>query len=254
MLYDELIAPLDAHLDCTHLILAPHGSLHYLPMHALHDGKQYLIDRFTISYAPSASIYSLCRRMAEPPGTGSLVLGIEDSRAPWISHEVREVASVLPGSRLFVGPDARLSALEQWGNESRLIHIATHGSFRTDNPLFSAVQLADCHLSVYDLYNLRLRAELLTLSGCATGLNVVAAGDELLGLVRGLLHAGARSLLLTLWDVHDRSTAEFMRLFYERLRDGGDKARALRGAILELRGRYPHPCYWAPFVLVGSVP
>ena len=248
------IAPLESHLDCTHLILAPQGPLHYLPLHAMHDGKRYLIDRFTVSYVPSASIYSLCHRMPEPPSSGSLVLGIEDLQAPWILQEVREVASVLPESRLCVGPDARLSALQKWGHDCRLIHIATHGTFRSDNPLFSSVQLADSSLTVYELYNLRLRAELLTLSGCATGLNVVAAGDELLGLTRGLLYAGAQSLLLTLWDVNDRSTAEFMRLFYTRFQNGADKATALRDAILNLRERYPHPCHWAAFVLVGKIP
>src|SRR6202000_1561051 len=120
-------------------------------------------------------------------------------------------------------------------------HIATHGFFRTDNPMFSAVRLGDSNLSLYDLYDLQLPVELLTLSGCATGLNVVAAGDELLGLSRGLLYAGAQTLLLTLWDVHDGSTAEFMRRFYTHLAGGTSKAAALREAILELRERYPHP-------------
>jgi CHAT domain-containing protein len=114
--------------------------------------------------------------------------------------------------------------------------------------------LGDSYLSVYDLYNLRLRVELLTLSGCGTGLNVVAAGDELVGLVRGLLYCGARSVLLTLWDVHDQSTAMFMKLFYSHLAATGDKAGALRAAMLDTRECYGHPCYWAPFLLVGKVP
>jgi CHAT domain-containing protein len=81
----------------------------------------------------------------------------------------------------------------------------------------------------------------------------VAQGDELLGLVRGLLHAGAKSLLLSLWDVHDRSTAELMQSFYARLWHESDKASALGGAMRELRERHPHPYYWAPFVLIGGV-
>jgi len=97
-----------------------------------------------------------------------------------------------------------------------------------------------------------LPAELITLSGCATGLNVVAAGDELLGLVRGLLSAGAQSLLLTLWDVHDRSTTEFMKSFYSHLVAGENKSVAVQRAMAELRQHYPHPYYWAPFILMGS--
>ena len=93
---------------------------------------------------------------------------------------------------------------------------------------------------------------LLTLSGCVTGLNVVADGDELLGLARGLLYAGAQSLLLSLWDVNDRSTAEFMKVFYTRMLNQRNKAQALQSAMLELRTQYPHPYYWAPFKLIGK--
>jgi CHAT domain-containing protein len=80
----------------------------------------------------------------------------------------------------------------------------------------------------------------------------VADGDELIGLVRGLLHAGAQSLMLSLWDVHDQSTAEFMKLFYRHLLQGKPKAAALQCAMIELRTSYPHAYQWAPFVLVGK--
>jgi CHAT domain-containing protein len=121
--------------------------------------------------------------------------------------------------------------------------------------MFSMVKLGDSHLSHYDLYHLQLPVELLTVSGCATGLNVITAGDEPMGLARGLLYAGARTLLLTLWDVHDRSTAEFMRRFYLHVtRDGFSHAQALRNAMLETRELHPHPHDWAPFVLVGKAP
>jgi CHAT domain-containing protein len=108
------------------------------------------------------------------------------------------------------------------------------------------------YLSLYDLYELQLPVELLTLSGCGTGLNVVAAGDELLGLTRGLLCAGAQTVLLSLWDVHDRTTAEFMSSFYRQLAQEWEKGAALQRAMLELRARNPHPYFWAPFVLVGK--
>jgi CHAT domain-containing protein len=99
---------------------------------------------------------------------------------------------------------------------------------------------------------MQLPADLITLSGCSTGLNVVAKGDELLGLVRGLLHSGARTLLLTLWDVQDRTAAEAMKSFYLNLQAGSGKAEGLRRAMIELRDRHPHPYHWAPFFLTGS--
>jgi len=99
---------------------------------------------------------------------------------------------------------------------------------------------------------LKVPAELVALSGCSTGLNVAAAGDELLGLVRGLIHAGAQSSLLTLWDVQDRSTAQLMMHFYDHLAGAQSKAQSLQKAIQQLKSHYPHPYYWAPLVLVGE--
>jgi CHAT domain-containing protein len=84
-------------------------------------------------------------------------------------------------------------------------------------------------------------------------MNFVAAGDELLGLQRGLFYAGATTLLLSLWDVHDRSTAELMQEFYRSYMQNGDAALSLRGAMRILRRENPHPYFWAPFVLVGKI-
>jgi len=95
--------------------------------------------------------------------------------------------------------------------------------------------------------------KLVTLSGCATGMNFVAEGDELLGLQRGLFCAGASSLLLSLWDVHDRSTADLMQEFYKGYIDSDDMAGSLRSAMHKLREQNPHPYFWAPFVLVGKI-
>jgi CHAT domain-containing protein len=107
-------------------------------------------------------------------------------------------------------------------------------------------------LSVYDLYQMQLSAELVTLSGCGTGLSVTVGGDEQLGLVRGLLYAGAAAVLLTLWDAHDRSTADFMQTFYGRIQQGSTKAEAAQSGMQTLRDRHPHPFYWAPFIIVGN--
>lgn len=252
-LYGEVLSPLRPHLQGKHLVVVPHGVLHYVPFHALFDGAGYLIDSFTISYAPSASIFAHCQRKTPCSSATSLVLGVPDSQAPLILDEVRSVAGILPDAELLVGAAANEAALREKGSRSRLIHIATHGSYRQDNPMFSGIRLGGAYLSLYDLYQFKLEAELVTLSGCATGLNVVAPGDELLGLIRGLLYAGAHSLLLTLWDVNDRSTADFMTRFYRRVTGGEGKASALQGAMRELRVEYPHPYYWAPFTLIGKV-
>lgn len=251
-LYAELVAPLRSHLRGRQLVVVPHGILHYLPFHALHDGDAYLSDFYNVSYAPSAGVFALCHGRSSQPGHGSLVLGVPDVHAPLIKDEAESVHKILLDSELFLGANANHEIFIERARSSRIIHVATHGSFRPDNPMFSGIRLGDGYLHLYELYRLQLSAELLTLSGCATGLNVIAAGDEVLGLIRGALYAGARSLLLTLWEVNDRSTAEFMTSFYKRLPGATSKAEALADAAREVREMHPHPYYWAPFVLVGK--
>jgi len=252
-LYAELIAPLRPHLKAKHLIFVPHGPLHFLPFHALKIGDTYLCDTHTISYAPSATVFALCQLKTPSDRSASLVMGIPDERAPEILAEVQSVAAILPKAELLLGPQATADNLRKKGSQSALLHIATHGTYRQDNPMFSGIRLGDGYLNLYDLYQMRLSARHVTLSGCATGMNFVAAGDELLGLERGFFCAGAASLLLSLWDVHDRSTAELMHAFYKDYIESGDMALSLQFAMKQLRQQNPHPYFWAPFVLVGQI-
>ena len=252
-LYAQLISPLRIPAGVRHLIFVPHGPLHYLPFHALHSGEHYLCDQYSVSYSPSAALFALCQQKPTPASKASLVFGIPDERAPLILREVESVATLLPRAELFVGKQASTNVLRDRGPETATLHIATHGIYRQDNPMFSSIKLGDGHLNLYDLYQMRLAAKLVTLSGCATGMNFVAEGDELLGLQRGLFSAGATSLLLSLWDVHDHSTAELMREFYQGYVRSGDMAGSLQTAMLRLRAERPHPYFWAPFVLVGKL-
>jgi tetratricopeptide (TPR) repeat protein len=252
-LYTFLIAPIRDQIAAEHLIIVPHAFLHYLPFHALSDGERYLIDDFSISYAPSSSIFAVCQEKGKAGIDGdTLVMAVPDARAPFIEEEARFVASAMGSAKLFMGPEATEERLRAYGPQSRFIHIATHGYFRQDNPMFSSIRLGNSLLSLFDLYQLHFDAELVTLSGCGTGMNVVIGGDELIGLVRGLLYAGAQTLMVSLWEVHDQSTAEFMRDFYQDYKISANKANALRNAVLKLKQKHRHPYYWAAFALVGK--
>ncbi len=251
-LYDELIRPLRRKLREQHLAIAPYGILHLLPFHALLDGDRCLSDEFTISYTPSGGVLAACLRRPASTAEGNVVFGIPDARSPAIEREARHVAGLLREAQLHLGAEANEKRLREVAAEARVLHIATHGFFRRDNPLFSAIRLGDGFLSLFDLYRLNLKADLVTLSGCSTGLSLVVGGDELLGLTRGLLHAGARAVLLSLWDVQDESTAEYMTTFYGNLAADRTVAEATREAVRKLRNKYEHPYFWAPFHLVGD--
>ena len=109
---------------------------------------------------------------------------------PSIFEEIQAVATAIPDAEVFLGAKASPKILRENGPRSRLIHIATHGFSRPDKPIFSGIRLAGTFLTLYDLYRLKLPAEQITLRGCSTDVNVIAAGDELIGLMRGLLSAG----------------------------------------------------------------
>jgi CHAT domain-containing protein len=250
-LYNDLIAPIESLLSARDLVIVPYGPLHSLPFHALFDGHHHLVDKFSICYEPSASIFAYCHRERAQSTGPSLIVGIDDPGMPFIREEVEAVAKVVPEPKVLWGAEASERALREYGANSKLIHIASHGSFRRDSPMFSSIRLADSYLSLYDLYRTNLPAELLTLSACVTGLDFVDEGDELIGLTRGLLYAGARSVLVSLWDVDDRSTADLFQKFYRELAKQSRKADAFRTAMIQLRERYAHPYYWAPFKLVG---
>jgi CHAT domain-containing protein len=145
-----------------------------------------------------------------------------------------------------------LAAAAQQGD---ILHLATHGLFRPDNPFFSVLKLADGWVDVRSIYRLSLAARLVVLSACESGAGQVRSGDEVIGLARGFLALGAESLLVSLWNVHDASSANLMACFYQHLVNHGRPARpaaALRAAQLEVIEENPHPYYWAPYFMIGG--
>jgi CHAT domain-containing protein len=267
-LYDVLIHPVESYIPPDgRLLLVPYGALHTLPFHALYNGRRYLIERCEIAYLPSAAMLLLqetrpATSKAEAGSSGrALVLGHSDGgRLPYTLQEARRVAALLKSS-CYLEEQASLGKLSSSEGGHAIIHLAAHGKNRADAPDFSYLQLADGQVNTVDVFNLDLPAELVTLSGCETGLVTIGGGDELLGLSRGFLYAGARSLLISLWLVEDASTAQLMEGFYQGVLEGQSRAGALRNAQMALltaarEGRRPsgwaHPYFWAPFRLLGA--
>ena len=162
------------------------------------------------------------------------------------------------GGECYLEDEATIVQLAEAAPGSPIIHLATHGHSRLDAPNFSSVLLADGRFNAIDAFNLNLKeCELVTLSGCVTGLALSGGGDEQLGLGRAFLAAGANALVMSLWPVEDNATSELMQLFYKHLLQGESKIQALRAAQCSLIHRtestYSHPYYWAAFRLVGDI-
>jgi CHAT domain-containing protein/tetratricopeptide (TPR) repeat protein len=252
-LHAQVWAPLaDEVADAEHVVVAPHRALHYVPFGALHDGSVALLDRHALSLTPSAGLWYAGRAVPRRVPSRAVVVGRGGSQLPHVRTEVEAVGAVF-GERAVVLLDERatLPALAAAVPGTHLLHLACHGQFRADSPYFSSLDLADGGLTLRDAAALPLAGAMVTLSACETGVSRVAPGDELLGLVRGFLMAGAPTVLATLWTVDDAGTASLMSDFYRALGAGQAPAQALRQAQLALRERSPHPYFWAPFALHG---
>jgi CHAT domain-containing protein len=256
---EKLLAPIWQRLSSVDTLnIIPHGPLHALPFHALRQGGRFLIETHAVSYAPSAAVLNYCwnKQSAhdhERPFEGiPLLVGVPDERLTQVSQEIEALATLIQGNHVLLKEEATLERVRTAAPECGLLHLAAHGLFRPDAPLLSSIHLADKWMAVQDVYDLDLKASLVTLSACETGLGHDEGGDELVGLVRGFLHAGANSLLVSLWMVDDRSMTDLMIRFYTHWLAGKSKSQALRQAQLDIIGQYEHPYYWAPMVLVGN--
>ncbi len=252
-LHDLLLTPLADELDGRKLVIVPHDFLHELPFHALRNrvSGRYVLEDRPVSYLPSSSLLREIERPGRTGGNGFVVFGYATGQAPQIADETERLSRFLPHARVYSGEDATLASLRQAAPHAAYLHLAAHGIFRRDNPLFSSLRLADGWLHFHEIVDMPLEAELVTLSGCSTGVQRVVGGDELLGMTRGFLYAGIPSLVVSLWMVADRSTADLMEAFYRGLLEGLDKAEALRAAALKVKDSYDHPYFWAPFFLLG---
>jgi CHAT domain-containing protein len=253
-LYDVLLRPVAEWVDgYERLVIVPHGLLHRVPFAALHDGEAYLIERFEVALAPSASSLTFCLRPRARHDQRALIAAHSAGGAlPGAIAEAEAVARLYPAECL-LEEQLTLGTLAERAKDADLLHIAAHGVSRLDAPLFSYLRLADGHLTALDCFELELDCALVTLSACESGRGVIAPGDEQIGLARAFLYAGARAVLHSLWRIDDRATEQLMTDFYTRLRAGFGRGAALREAQLTcLSSEAAHPLLWAAFVLVGD--
>lgn len=240
--------------DCRHrdeIVVVPHGRLHHVPFHALHDGTGYLVQRRAVTVAPTAAWLPEDAGGRARAGDDALVLAVPDARAPSVAAEARSLRSILPDAQILVGPDAVSSALIGLSRAPAMLHIACHGLYRPGNPLFSALRLADRWVTGAEVLDLDLEGTLVTLSSCESGRPGTATVDPV-GLAWAFLAAGAAGAIVSQWVVHDDVTVDLMSTMYRELRAGARPAAALRTAQLTTAADHPHPFFWAPFTFVTS--
>lgn len=309
-LYRTLVEPVRPHLaGVDNLLIVPDGPLHLLPFAALVsepgtiDESRFLVEDFSLGTTLSATVHarlgSAATGAAAPPqlvafgdpaprteetdwlgGLHTMALRSDHGPLPFARREILAIAESLPAAAdVFLGDEATETRAKSLPGGPRIVHFATHGVLDERFPLNSYLLLApdpatgseDGLLQAWEIFEqVRLDAELVTLSACDTGLGAESGAEGLIGLARAFQYAGARAVLASLWSVSDASTSRLMERFYEDFGAGLPKAQALRNAQLDmLLGRasfgerasaffsgedldYRHPFHWASFRLIGN--
>ncbi|MGI8876031.1 MAG: CHAT domain-containing protein [Egibacteraceae bacterium] len=222
---DLLLAPIASHIEHRHLVLIPTGALHALPWSALPTCQQR-----PAVVAPSARLWQRATSAARETTAAGRAVFAAGPDVPAAAAEIRAVASCYPDAVCYTGADARVDDVAQALDGAGLGHLAAHGRFRDDSPLFSSLRLADGPLTVYDLEALDQAPRRLVLSACDSGLSDVRAGDELRGLMAALFTQGTRTVIAPVTPVPDDATRPLMVALHRALSDGTPPAVALAGA------------------------
>jgi CHAT domain-containing protein len=263
-LYRLLVEPVKSMMTARRLFIIPHGWLHYIPFQALREKGKYLVEEFSITYAPSVTILRLFYEKARSHQESALILanprldahyaGLHD--LPFAEDEATSVYNSFKNATMLIGKEATETNLKEKISKYDVLHLASHAFFDRTDPLGSTILLAaddknDGHLTASEVFQLDTKTWITVLSACETGLSYVSRGDELIGFTRAFLYSGTLSILSTLWPVDDKSTAYLMEKFYSAVKTF-PKDIALQKAQIETMNLFPHPYNWSPFTLVGS--
>ncbi|MGV8123070.1 MAG: CHAT domain-containing protein [Candidatus Xenobiia bacterium LiM19] len=266
-LYHLLIEPAEQLIaGKKRLVIVPHRNLHYLPFAALmnREGKP-LISAHSVVYLPSAATLAICREKSKARKTGKepflagFALGDPaDSEGlgalPGSKAELMSIEKFFKNKEVAVEREFTGQKIISLSPEADYLHFATHGVLDETNPYCSGLATSNELFRVENIFNMPSlnKCTLATMSACKTALGRIYGGDDIVGLSRAFLYAGAPSVTSSLWSVSDESTALLMSCFYENLSRGMSKDEALQKAQLRLMEKYPQPFHWAPFILIGD--
>lgn len=257
----KLFGELTKHLkDIDVIFLVPHGYLHLIPFYALKLDDGHVLDKFTLVYAPSANtltrVHDRRKTRKNPIKPDVMIIGNPTADLAYSRIEAQEINKYLGGS-IYLGARATKEKVFKEAPSKDILHFACHGDFDHFHPMRSGLMLADNEvLTANEIMGMSLNADLVCLSACMTGLNRIGDGDELSGLSRAFLYAGATSVLVSLWPVHDEATASLMSDFYQGIAQSDkneSKSFILRQTMIAARSKNSNPYFWAPFIMVGGL-
>ncbi|MDZ7960466.1 MAG: CHAT domain-containing protein [Aulosira sp. DedQUE10] len=286
-LYNWLIKPIENEIKisgATNLMYAPDDQLRYIPLAALYDGKQWLVERFSVNYITAASLTnfntppaSTLRVLAGAFTKGNYQVEVGNQRLafsglPFAGQEVDSLANTIPGTTKLVDQAFNPKATVPQMDDYSIVHFATHAAFVVGKPEDSFILFGNGdRVNLRDVATWSLtHVDLVVLSACETGLGgKLGNGEEILGFGYQMQKTGARATIASLWSVDDGGTQALMSAFYALLSPGKlTKAEALRQAQIALihgdskvknknvpiatASGLSHPYYWAPFILIGN--
>ncbi|MFN5396923.1 MAG: CHAT domain-containing protein [Pseudanabaena sp.] len=289
-LYDLIIKPIEAELqqsNATTILYAPDGLLRYIPLAALYDGKQYLIEKYRINNLIAYSLFDQNRKAQTNPSIFAGAYGNSNQRLvsgfsqlPATIPEVDSIQTTFANTTKITEKDFTAQASKDKAVGNSIVHLATHASFRSGSPLDSYVLFGDgSKATIFDISEWNLKdVNLFVLSACQTGLGTSANGAEILGFGYQVQRAGAKASIASLWEVSDGGTQLLMQAFYSQIKQGNiSTSEALRQAQIAMinsdrkvegsdrtgikivgtlpnnpDGKLSHPYYWSAFILIGN--
>jgi CHAT domain-containing protein len=246
------------------ICIVPYDILNYLPFQSLQDGKHYLIENYSVSYLPSLSVLEYLKKVQKKDTYKILAIGNPDLNDPKMDlpaaeKEVDMIQDIFPNTAVFKRDKATAALVKRIAPMYDIIHFAAHGKYEAGDPLSSSLYLAegegeDGQLKVSEIFDMTINADMVVTSACQTAMGKIGRGDEVLGLTRAFMYAGANSVLGSLWSISDEATSVLMRDFYINIKTM-EKTEALRHAQLKMiqSNKYSHPFYWAAFNITGAL-
>ena len=258
-LFLYLIRPIRDFIRADHLVIIPHEELSYIPFQVLFDQEtnQYFGESYQISYAPSASIFS---KMELSRLSGRL-LAVADPSSNILVDEAKAIARAYSANDGAIFTQSLMSEahFKSIAGQYNVIHLSVHGKYNFNDPLLSHLTLSpgqneDGELTAAEIFGLPLQnVNLITLSACESGRFEATHANEILGISRALIYAGAKASILSFWKVDAGSTALWMETFYRRAKTNS-LTKAAQRALIKVKSQreFNHPYYWAAFFLLGK--